>query len=334
MSINGKNGQPASARIARDLTIVIPAYRCAKYLPAAIESALDSNPAEVLVSTDGGGLEEPRVAGWYAAKYPGRVRLLAHRRRNGAAKNVNLAAQQVRTPYFAKLDGDDVLMPRHLETALQLFAEHPSLSIVAGRDRRIAAGDFLAFDRASMFAYEPDASPTVLSHTAAFRFIVTWAPNPCSSGCIYRTEAFRQVGGFDPRIPWGEDWEIWLRLAQRWEVGYCDAVSALYRIHPQSSTATQSRQHRLCFGYDAVYRRAAMLCPDPALAPLLRRSLRRVAGMYAAAAARQTLRLRPDGLVCAQRAVRALARSISLPPPEAPSPFVERGRARASAGSS
>ena len=80
----------------------------------------------------------------------------------------------------------------------------------------------------------------VMDGAEAYRFILQWNPNPCSSGAIYRTEAFREVGGYDQQIAWGEDWEIWLRFAKEWEVGYTSTASALYRIHQQSVTANSA----------------------------------------------------------------------------------------------
>jgi glycosyltransferase involved in cell wall biosynthesis len=306
----------------RDLTIVIPAFQCAPFLPAAIESALHSRPAQVLITTDGCGLEVPRIAERYERAHPGRVRVLYHRRRRGVARNVNQAVEHVRTPFFAKLDGDDVLLPGHLEAAFPVIADRPSLALVAGHAKRIEAGDHLAFDAGSSGSYTPDPAPMVMSGTAAFRFIVTWTPSPCSSGCIYRTSAFRQVGGFDPGIPWGEDWEIWLRFAKHWEVAYCNAASALYRIHTQSTTSVQTGANRLCFGYDAVFRRAAALCQDAEVTPLLRRAFLRVAGLYAKAALRQSVRLRPNALICGVRAIRALSGAIVLPSETPPAPLM------------
>ncbi len=333
MNIYGEKAEGLSVR--DDLTIIVPAFQCAPYLPAAIESALHSRPAQVLVTTDGCGLEVPRIAERYQRRYPDRVRVLHYRRRRGAAININHAVAYVTTPYFAKLDGDDVLVPGHLQAALQLFEDRPSLSIVAGRERRVSMNDHLAFNAERIQAYQQDPSPKVLSGTEAFRFIVTWDPNPCSSGCIYRTDAFLQVGGFDPSIPWGEDWEIWLRLARHGEVAFCDATSALYRIHPHSTTSRETACHRLCFGYDAVFRRAASLCRDPEIAPLLRRSFARVAMMYLRAALWQTATLRPTALACWQGVARAVANAVVLPgdaPDSSPADLLRPARASVGVG--
>jgi hypothetical protein len=149
-----------------------------------------------------------------------------------------------------------------------------------------------------------------MSGAEAYRFIVMWNPNPTSSGVIYRTAAFREVGGYDRRINWGEDWEIWLRLARRWQVGYTDMVSALYRIHDQSSTALATRQDRLCYGYDAVFRRAAEVCEDAEVLPIIRHRMFGVAKLYMGAAARQLPRSRRASGDCCRRALRALSAAM------------------------
>jgi hypothetical protein len=144
----------------------------------------------------------------------------------------------------------------------------------------------------------------------AYPFIINWNPNPTSSGVIYRTEAFREIGGFDRTIRWGEDWEIWLRFARQWEVAYVSAPSALYRIHRQSATAAAIRENRLCYGYDAVFRRAAELCPYPEILPLIRRRMLGVAKLYGAAAARLLWRSGRESLECCRQAVRALSLAV------------------------
>ena len=135
----------------------------------------------------------------------------------------------------------------------------------------------MQFRAACLPPYRPDPSPRILRGVEAFRFALQWSPNPSSSGTVYRTAAFHDVGAFNPRVPWGEDWEIWFRFAQRWDVAYMDAPSALYRIHAQATTAEFAREDRLCFAYDDIYTRAARLCPYPDLRPQLRRAFLRVA---------------------------------------------------------
>jgi glycosyltransferase involved in cell wall biosynthesis len=294
----------------QELTVVIPTYRCGRFLPAAVESALHSPAGRILIADDASGPEHLRVADAYEAAHPERVRVIRSKTRRGTATNINQAVRQVETRYFAKLDGDDVLIPGWFEHAFRFLAARPQLGLIAGRDRRIGAEDVLQFDPAAVAGSPFLPTPIVMAGADAFRFILAWSPNPCSSGAIYRTEAFLDIGGFDAAIEWGEDWEIWLRFARSWEVAYCDSVSALYRIHAESTTAREIRQNRLCLGYEAVFRRAAEVCKDPSIKPLLRRCFLRVARLYAGAAGREVRALRPNSLRYGGHALRALITAL------------------------
>jgi glycosyltransferase involved in cell wall biosynthesis len=297
-------------RLFSKLTIVIPAFNCARYLPAAVASALHTPAGRVWIADDGSGPEALRVAERLAAANPERVRVFASTANRGTAVNLNETIGRVETEFVAKLDGDDVLIPGHLESALPLIAQRPRLAVLAGRDLRIGADEATVFRPESMPKAPTRPPVRIMAGAEAWPFIVAWNPNPTSSGVIYRTRAFREVGGFDPLIPWGEDWEIWLRFARQWEVGFVDAPSALYRIHPQSATASAARHERLCYGYDAVFRRAAELCDYPELLPLVRRRMFWVVKLYAAAAVRQFRSSPSAALECVLGAARTLSAAL------------------------
>jgi glycosyltransferase involved in cell wall biosynthesis len=305
------------AEAGRDLTIVIPAFRCARYLPAAVESALHSAARHILIAEDSSGDDTLRVAERFAAAHPGRVRVLASPFNQGAAANVNAAAREVETPFFAKLDGDDILIPGYLESVFPLIASRPRLAILAGHELRIHADEAVEFRPELLPGFRRYVPVRIMGGAEAFRFIVAWDPNPTSSGVIYRTAAFQEICGFDRQLTWGEDWEIWLRFARKWEVAYAAVPSALYRIHDQSATATAVKQNRLCYGYDFVMRRAADLCRDDEVFPLIRRRMFRVSKLYAAAAVRGARTSPRESLHCCREAARALFLAVGLRTPGA-----------------
>jgi glycosyltransferase involved in cell wall biosynthesis len=293
-----ENADGWRARANRELTVIVPAHRCAQYLPIAVESVLNGPVAQVLIAIDGDDTNTIQEARRLYAAHRARVRVINSPSIRGTATNVNEAAAQVETPFFAKLDGDDVLLPGFIESAFPVIASRPNLAIVAGHEMRIAADEVMS--------YQPDLLPK------AFKFILQWNPNPCSSGVIYRTDAFHQIGGYDRQISWGEDWEIWLRFARGFDVAYTNTASALYRIHQQSATANGTTNNRLCFGYDAVYRRAAEICHDPDVLPLIRRAFFGVAKSYMGAASREARRSRRESLSRCRMALRALSTAMAL----------------------
>jgi glycosyltransferase involved in cell wall biosynthesis len=306
------NSEAWRTRLNRELTVIVPAYRCAPYLPIAVASVLHGPAGRILIADDGGDNETLETALQLEAAHPKRVRVIASAKTRGTATNVNEAARQVETTFFAKLDGDDVLIPGFLESAFPVIATRPELAVVAGHEMRMDADEVMDFHADLLPRARAITKLRLMAGAEAYRFILQWNPNPCSSGAIYRTEAFHQVGGYDQQISWGEDWEIWLRFAQRWSVAYTNTVSALYRIHQQSVTASGATNNRLCYGYDAVYRRAAEICDDPEVLPLIRRAFFGVAKHYVGAASREARRSRKESLTRCRLAWRALSTAMAL----------------------
>jgi glycosyltransferase involved in cell wall biosynthesis len=298
----------------RELTVIIPVFRCARYLPVAIASVLHTPVRRILITDDYSGDETTAVAHEWVRRVPERVSLIEARERRGPGANVNRAVQRVDTSLFAKVDGDDVLLPGFLESVFPVIRSMPTLGMISGHEKRITGDQWLNFEPDG-YRTNNTVHPIIMSGIEALRFIIEWKPNPCSSGAIYRTEAFRSVGGFDEGMSWGEDWEIWLRLAKRqWSLAYYDAPSALYRIHDNSVTAAEIRRNRMCYAYDEIFRRAASLCQDPSLRPVLRRAFFRTARTYFGASKRATFAYGSvsESLRCVAGGLGAIWKALTL----------------------
>src|SRR5438034_9298591 len=109
------------------VSVIIPTYNYARYLAAAIESALAQTyaPLEIIVVDDGSTDDTLRILGAYG----NRLRVLRQANQGaGAARNAGIAA--ARGEYVAFLDSDDLWHPRKLELQLARFASDPDLGLV------------------------------------------------------------------------------------------------------------------------------------------------------------------------------------------------------------
>ncbi len=288
------------------LTVVIPAYDCGRYLPVAIASALRSPAAEIVIAENASPDDTLAVARRWRDRHPGRIRVLetqAHIPVVGA--NLNRAFRQVRTPFAIRLDGDDILRTAHVPHALARFAADSRLGVVSGLYGTIGPEDCLDPER---LPADPEIDPhryRQLAGIDAGRFVLGWVPPLSSTGTVFRMAAWEDAGGFDPTLTWGEDWELWFRVARRWSVGYFLSAIAEYRKNETGLSSGHLRMDRLCYQYDYIYRAARKTWPERALRPLFRKAFLRSARTYCGSAVRALGRRRFTEVP--GRAVRGLA---------------------------
>src|SRR5215212_4087832 len=118
---------------AGKVSVVIPCYNQAHFLPEAIESVLSQSyeEFEVLVVDDGSKDETAQVASQYVSTDP-RVRVIRQENRGLAgARNRGLAEAQ--GEYVVFLDSDDRLLKEALEVGVRELASHPECAFVSGR---------------------------------------------------------------------------------------------------------------------------------------------------------------------------------------------------------
>jgi glycosyltransferase involved in cell wall biosynthesis len=204
-----------SARVS----VVIPCYNGARFLRAAIDSALAQthSDVEVVVVDDGSTDDSAAVAQSFGA----RVKLLSGPNRGlSAARNKGIAASS--GEFLTLLDADDVLLPECVANRVRILKEHPDVGLVAGYFREIDENGDLR-PRVPELRRVGPLSP--------FRQAVrrNWGP---PVGWTFRREVFERCGGFDPLLRSCEDWDFVIRVASRYAVGYDPTVQVHYRILP------------------------------------------------------------------------------------------------------
>jgi glycosyltransferase involved in cell wall biosynthesis len=215
-------------------SVIIPTYNRAALVRRAIESALAQTlPAdgevEVIVVDDESTDATPEVA----AEFGSRICYVRQtNRREGAARNTG-AARAVGT-YFAFLDSDDYWLPGKLAADLVRFeqADHPAL--VYSRGRNVDPSDRFVGERRLS-----NPQGDVFWRLAREAFI------PMSTVAV-RADAFRTCGGFveDRDLSGTADWELWMRLAARWPVGFVPQTATCIRVHARNMSGDPGYMER------------------------------------------------------------------------------------------
>jgi glycosyltransferase involved in cell wall biosynthesis len=200
------------------VSVIIPVYDMAGFLPAAIESVLAQTlPAhlvEVVVVDDGSHDDSADVA----ARYAPRVRCVRQANRGlPGARNTGIRASHA--PFLQFLDADDRIMPEKLEASVAVLGRDEQAGLVySGCTLVDEAGSPLP--QHGWSRVEGDVLPQLLLgnliHTHA---------------AVVRRTLVERAGGFDETLTSVEDWDLWLRLGldgARWRC--VDRALAEYRV--------------------------------------------------------------------------------------------------------
>lgn len=199
---------------SRLVSVVIPCHNAARWIEAAIASALAQShqPVEVIVVDDASSDESARLAGGFGDA----VRLLQGQWRNGnGARNAGLAA--ARGEWVQFLDADDVLLPDKIRADLAALAGGGDLA-VSPLIVRESQADGTSTD--TIIAYGSDLAADWL----AWKFCQTGA-------ALWRRDRLLQLGGWKDGLPCCQDNEVILRaLMADYRVVRVGPAGAVYRI--------------------------------------------------------------------------------------------------------
>ncbi len=222
------------------ISIATPIHNTARFLPAALDSLLAQDHAhwESLLwddgSTDGAG----DIAADYARR-DARFRVLGNGRNNGVGIGLATALAEARGDYVAVLDSDDTLEPDALSSMLDFMRGQPQLGMAYSQHKEIDEdGNVLGWGTRTLKPYS--------SHQLLVDFMTHHLR-------LIRADAYRAVGGIDRNMPVAPDYDLCLRLSERFEVGHLPKPLYRYRVRPDSiSHGHRLRQVRASF--DAAQR--------------------------------------------------------------------------------
>ena len=248
---------PKDAHFRHEVAVIIPCYNAASYLTRALDSVFAQTYRDycVYVVDDGSSDDTEAVLRAYRGQL---ISLQQEHSGQAAARNHGIRLSD--SPYIAFLDADDEWRPEKLERQVKALREAPGTGMIysdcLNSDDDRSAGSYFA--RIGV--------PTGGRVFEQFlRSCSVFTPT-----VIVRRECLLDVGLFDETLPVGEDYNLWLRIAARWEVEVVPEVLAIRHVTPGSLSRTSNRE-LAASNLVAVFERLLEVCPN--LTPHERRAL-------------------------------------------------------------
>jgi teichuronic acid biosynthesis glycosyltransferase TuaG len=213
-------------------SIIIPVYNAGAYIKASLASvfAQTCSDFEVIVIDDGSTDDTADRVNTFSHHAALRY---VYQTNAGPAAARNTGLNLARGQFIAFLDSDDLWHPRKLEAHLQRMQETPALG--------------MSFNWFEVFHDRPDnllspwfAPPSQLTLSWKDFLLRNWTGT--TSTVVVRSECLKGQLAFDPRFRTGEDYQLWIAIAQAgWEIGFIPEALTLYRKRPSSLTVDYLR---------------------------------------------------------------------------------------------
>jgi glycosyltransferase involved in cell wall biosynthesis len=215
------------------VSVLLPVYNAQRYVAEAVESILAQSFSdfELIIVDDGSTDGSLRILRRFAARDP-RVRLVSRENR-GLVATLNEMIAMARGELLARMDADDISLPDRLALQVDYLRNHPDVVCVGGGQIWIDDGGF-AFHEFQFPCGDAEIQELLLNG-------VTSLVHP---SVMMRRGAVLDVGGYDPEMKEGEDFDLWLRLGERGRLANLEQVIIKYRIHDRSKTVLDEEPSR------------------------------------------------------------------------------------------
>ncbi|AFZ01811.1 glycosyltransferase family 2 protein [Calothrix sp. PCC 6303] len=232
------------------ISVVIPAYNAAQFLPAAITSVQHQTFSdwELLIINDGSTDDTVEVVRQYEQRDT-RIHLI-NQVNQGVSAARNQGVENSQGQIIAFLDADDQWLPKKLCIHLEHLQSNPDLGV--------------SFAQVEILNPSGEPSGQVssgrLTHLKS-EYFLSENPTTTTSNWVIRKEVFSQVGGFCHDMSYSEDMEWLLRVicTSDWQIVGINQVLTQYRT---SSSGLSAQLYQMEAGWNQLVQKAKIYAPQ------------------------------------------------------------------------
>jgi hypothetical protein len=156
-----------------------------------------------------------------------------HRKHAGLVNSLNLGCGLALGKYIGRMDADDIASTDRLALQVDFMETHKEIGVLGGAAEWIdTTGKSLGI---YPFPRDDSEIKAYLLHRCAL-----WHPT-----VLLRREVFVWTGGYRTGVFGAEDYDLWLRIADRFKLANLQEVVLKYRIHPSQVSMSNRKQQTL-----------------------------------------------------------------------------------------
>lgn len=204
------------------VSIVVPSYNHASYIEKCIECIKnqDYDNYELIVIDDGSTDNSPEILSELQKKYGFYLKL---NKNQGLVKTLNFGLKEIaKGKYFTICASDDFWLPNKLTLQVEFLEKNPNYAMVYGKAKVIDENDNILKERT-------EATNLNLKGGDIFKeLLLNEFHLPVSY--LFRGKVIQKMGFYRENI-WAEDFDMNLRIAKKYHIGFINEYLFCYRVN-------------------------------------------------------------------------------------------------------
>lgn len=203
------------------VSVIMPAYNQEDFIQSSIESVLSQTYSnwELVVINDGSTDRTKEVVESFSDQ---RI-ILINQENQGVSKTRNNGLAASKGELIAFLDADDLWLPKKLEKQVQQFQ-------TLGENVGFIHAYYTEFDNRGEYSPKPFKHLKGLNIDGDVKRSIVIHDFVATLTVMIKREVLESIGDFDTTLSGPEDWDLWIRIAQKYQFGFIAEPLARYRL--------------------------------------------------------------------------------------------------------
>jgi len=212
------------------IAILMSVYNAEKYLKACIDSVLNQTYSDFIfyIVNDCSTDTSLKIIESYSDD---RIKIIRNKENIGLTKSLNRVLDQINTEYIARMDADDICEPNRLFSQLTTFEESDENLALVGSSAYLIDEDNVPFG-------EINIEITNLKEKLFFKNMFV------HSSVMIKTNVLKEFR-YNESIKYAQDYNLWVKIAQKYNVANCDIKLIKYRVHGASVSVLKKNEQDL-----------------------------------------------------------------------------------------
>ena len=228
-----KLNDPLTSSSKPKVSVIVPTLNREQMLKTALQSVLGQTYEnyEIIVVNDGGKNVSHIID---QLEHNGKITQTIHPKSKGLPAARNTALKLASGKYIAYLDDDDRFLPDHLETLVSFLESNQETFKVAYTDawrvdQQLEKGQYKEKSRQVIYSFDFNADRMLVEN---------YIPVLC---VMHQRACLDEVGMFDETLTSHEDWDLWMRMSQKYDFAHIKKTTSEFTWRTDQSSMTSSR---------------------------------------------------------------------------------------------